>query len=119
VRGTPGNRRSYRDHRRHRSDVVIITASSLVNGTIDDLLRYAAGARGVGFYGPSASIIPDALFEQGADFILSHRVHDPERFVEALMSDIDIESALRKYQRQQTMLPASPYTSGCKVTSRG
>jgi uncharacterized protein (DUF4213/DUF364 family) len=100
-----------------RSDVVIITASSLVNGTIDNLLRYAAGARSVGLYGPSASIIPDALFEQGADFILSHRVQDPERFVEALMNDINMESALRKYQRQQTMLPAKLYTRECKVTS--
>jgi uncharacterized protein (DUF4213/DUF364 family) len=89
------------------SDVAIITASSLVNGTIDDLLRYAARARSVGLYGPSASIIPDVLLEEGADFILSHRVQDPKRFVESLKNDMDMESGLRKYQSYQTILPAS------------
>ena len=92
------------------SDVVIITASSFVNGTIDELLRYAARARSVGLYGPSASIIPDVLFEEGVDFVLSHRVQDPERFIEALMNDMNMESALRKYQRYQTMLPVKPKT---------
>ncbi len=92
------------------SDVVIMTGSSLVNGTIDELLRYAARARSVGLYGPSASIIPDVLFEEGADFVLSHRVQDPERFIEALMNDMNMESALRQYQRYQTMLPGKPYT---------
>ncbi len=92
------------------SDVVIITASSLVNGTIDELLRYAARARSVGLYGPSASVIPDVLFEEGADFVLSHRVQDRERFIEALMNDMNMESALRKYQRYQTMLPVKPKT---------
>ena len=92
------------------SDVVIITASSFVNGTIDELLRYAARARSVGLYGPSASIIPDVLFEEGVDFVLSHRVQDPERFIEALMNDMNMESALRKYQKYQTMLPVKPKT---------
>ena len=88
------------------SDVVIVTGSSLVNGTVDALLRYAARARSVGLYGPSASIIPDVLFEKGADFVLSHRVQDPERFIEALINDMNMESALRKYQKYQTILPA-------------
>ena len=91
-----------------RSDVVIVTGSTLVNGTIDELLRCAASARSVGLYGPSASIIPDVLFEEGVDFVLSHRVLDPERFVEALMNDMNMESALRKYQRYQTMLSVKP-----------
>jgi uncharacterized protein (DUF4213/DUF364 family) len=89
-----------------RSDVVIITASSLVNGTFDDLIRYASHARVVGLYGPSASIIPDVLFEHGVDFIMSHHVINPQKFIDSVLNDMNMESALRNFQRYQTMLPA-------------
>jgi uncharacterized protein len=88
-----------------KSDVVIITASSLVNGTIDELLRYSSNARVVGLYGPSASVIPDVLFEAGVDFVMSHHVRDPEIFVSDLTSDMNMESAIRKHQRYQTIVP--------------
>ena len=88
-----------------RSDVVIITASSLVNGTIDELLHFAANARSVGLYGPSASLIPDVLFEEGVDFVMSHHVHDPHKFTDTVIHDMNMEQAIRKYQRYQVMLP--------------
>ena len=87
-----------------RSDVVIATASSLVNGTIDDLLRFSSRARIVGLYGPSASVIPEALFEGGVDFIMSHHVQNPGMFVHALVSDMNMESAIRSHQRYQTLV---------------
>jgi len=89
-----------------RSDVVIITASSIINGTIDDLLRYASHARVVGLYGPSASIIPDVLFERGIDFIMSHHVINPQKFIDSIENDMNMESALRKFQKYQVILPA-------------
>ena len=89
-----------------RSDVVIITASSLVNGTIDDLLHYAVNTRSVGLYGPSASIIPDVFLEDGVDFVMSHHVHDPDKFIDTMLNDMNMESALRKFQKYQVMLPA-------------
>jgi len=90
-----------------RSDVVIITASSLVNKTFDDLLLYASHARAVGLYGPSASVIPDVLFERGIDFIMSHYVINPQKFIDSIVNDMNMESALRKFQRYQVMLPAN------------
>jgi uncharacterized protein (DUF4213/DUF364 family) len=90
-----------------RSDVVIITASSLVNGTFDDLLRYASHARVVGLYGPSASIIPDVLFERGVDFMMSHHVINPQKFIDSIENDMNMESVLRKFQRYQVMLPSN------------
>jgi uncharacterized protein (DUF4213/DUF364 family) len=88
------------------SDVVIITASSLINRTFDDLLHYASHARVVGLYGPSASIIPDVLFERGIDFIMSHHVINPQKFIDSIENDMNMESALRKFQKYQVMLPA-------------
>lgn len=86
-----------------RSDVVIITGSSLVNGTFAELLTYSRRARSVGIYGPSACIIPDVLFEQGVDFVLSHRIRDPERFRYDMVNDIDMETALKSYQQPQVI----------------
>lgn len=87
-----------------RSDVAILTASSLVNGTIDDLLRYSSKARIVGLYGPSASVIPDCLFERGVGFVMSHHISDPESFVDALLAEGNMESAISTHQRYQTVV---------------
>jgi len=86
-----------------RSDVVIITGSSLVNGTFAELLAYSRRARSVGLYGPSACIIPDVLFEQGVDFVLSHRIRDAERFRHDMVNDIDMETALKAHQQLQVI----------------
>ncbi len=86
-----------------RSDVIIITGSSLVNGTLAELLAYSRRARSVGLYGPSACIIPDVLFEQGVEFVLSHRIRDPERFRYDMVNDIDMETALKTYQQFQVI----------------
>lgn len=86
-----------------RSDVIIITGSSLVNGTLAELLAYSRRAKSVGLYGPSACIIPDVLFEQGVEFVLSHRIRDPERFRYDMVNDIDMETALKTYQQFQVI----------------
>jgi uncharacterized protein (DUF4213/DUF364 family) len=88
-----------------RSDVVIITASSLINKTFDDLLRYASHARVVGLYGPSASIIPDVLFERGIDFAMSHHVINPKKFIDSIANDMNMESSLKEFQKYQVVLP--------------
>jgi uncharacterized protein (DUF4213/DUF364 family) len=89
-----------------RSDVVILTGSSLVNGTFAELLAYSRRARSVGLYGPSVGIIPDVLFEQGVDFVLSHRIRDPERFRYDMVNDIDMETALKTSQQLQVIRKA-------------
>jgi uncharacterized protein len=86
------------------SDVVIMTASSLVNGTIDELLAFSASARVIGLYGPSASVIPDVLMERGIDFVMSHYVRDPEKFVAAVTTDMNMEMAIRQYQWYRTIV---------------
>ncbi len=77
-----------------KSDVVIITASSLLNNTFHDLMEYASKARYIGLYGPSASLIPDVFFEKGIHFVLSHRVTDPARFEFSMANDMNMESGL-------------------------
>ena len=49
-------------------DVAIITGTSLINHTIDDLLKLAGSAR-TAVIGPSMGMIPDPFFKAGADII--------------------------------------------------
>jgi len=90
----------------NKSDVVVITASSLVNGTLDDLIRYAASARIKCLYGASASLIPDILIRKGINFIMSHYVKNPDKFIESMGSDINMEQSIRNYQSYQVMSAA-------------
>ncbi|MCX5812930.1 MAG: DUF364 domain-containing protein [Proteobacteria bacterium] len=90
----------------NKSDVVVMTASSLVNGTFDDLICYAATARVKCLYGASASIIPDVLIKHGVSFIMSHHVRDPDKFIESMDSDTNMEQSIRNYQPYQVISAA-------------
>jgi uncharacterized protein len=60
------------------SDIVIITGQTLVNRTIDELLKAIVPGTQVIVTGPSASILPDILFENKVSIIGAVRVTKPE-----------------------------------------
>lgn len=60
------------------SDAVIITGSSLVNNTIDELLNHVRKGTELVVTGPSSSLIPDFLFSRGVTKIGSVRITDPD-----------------------------------------
>ncbi|HLN55552.1 MAG TPA: DUF364 domain-containing protein [Bacteroidales bacterium] len=60
------------------SDIVIITGQTLVNNTIDGLLSVIRKGSEVVVTGPSGSMLPDVLFEQGVSIIGATRVTRPE-----------------------------------------
>lgn len=84
---------------------MIITASTLVNGTFAEVMGYASKARLVGLYGPSASLLPDVFFEQGVGAVFSFRVTDPKAFVHDTMNDIDMEAAIKERQMPYLLQP--------------
>ena len=67
------------------ADVVVITGSTLANGTIDRLLELAENARMVALVGPTVSCLPDPLFNRGADLVGGIRIFDPDKAVQVLM----------------------------------
>ncbi len=73
-----------------RSDVVLITATTLVNGTFAELMRYAEKARIVSLFGPTGSQIPDVLFEHGVDINWTFCTADPIQFEVGMFNDLDI-----------------------------
>ncbi|MDD1727456.1 MAG: DUF364 domain-containing protein [Methanospirillum sp.] len=82
------------------ADVAIITGSTLVNGTFEEVVRYAKNARIRALYGSSAQLIPDVLFENGINIVMSVAISDPEKFEFDVMNAPDMETALRKHQRK-------------------
>jgi uncharacterized protein (DUF4213/DUF364 family) len=71
------------------SSVVLITGSTLVNGTINGLVDCAAGARVIGVYGWSASILPEYLVRIGVNYIAAHQMLDAPEFYRAGMSGLE------------------------------
>lgn len=86
-----------------RATAVSITGSSLVNGTFEELLGYAANARVIAVYGASACLIPDVLLARGVHLIHTYRVSDPQAFERGMLNDLNMEGAVRSTQTQQTM----------------
>jgi uncharacterized protein (DUF4213/DUF364 family) len=90
-----------------KADVVFINAVSLIDRTFEDLVQDTAHARMVGLFGLSGSLIPDAFFSQGLDFISSYRITDPCGFADAMAKEHDVESAFRTEQKQYLMMNPS------------
>jgi len=82
------------------ADVAIITGSTLVNGTFEEVASYAKNARVRALYGSSAQLIPDILFENGINVAMSVAISDPDKFAFDVMNAPDMETALRKHQRK-------------------
>jgi len=87
------------------ADIAIITGSTLVNGTFEEVFDYAKNARVRAIYGSSAQLIPDALFENGVNVVMSVAISDSEKFEFDVLNAPDMETALRKHQRK--------YNTGC------
>lgn len=66
------------------ADVVIITGTTLANGTIDHLLDLSKNAREKSLAGPTASVFPDPLFEHGVTLIRCIQVTDSEKIMQII-----------------------------------
>lgn len=61
------------------SDVVLITDTSIVDGTVDRLLELSGNAKEVPPVGAAAGIPPTVLFKHGATAVATVKVTDAER----------------------------------------
>jgi len=64
------------------ADVVVITGSSLANGSIDGVLRLSEDARIRVVVGASTPLLPDPLFDSGVDAVGAVRVLDAEKLMQ-------------------------------------
>ena len=66
------------------ADTLVITGTTLINGTLDHLLELARPEATVVVLGPSVSILPDALFSRGVEIVGGNQVTDPDRLLDTL-----------------------------------
>jgi uncharacterized protein (DUF4213/DUF364 family) len=67
-----------------KADIVIITGTAIINGTIDHLLELSRNAREIGVVGPTTSMIPDPLFKRGVTVIGGIKVINAERLLQVI-----------------------------------
>lgn len=65
-----------------KSDIIIITGSTLANNTMDELLKFLPGEAKVIIVGPSSSFLPDILFQHKVNIIGSTRITDTEKMIQ-------------------------------------
>ncbi|MDE2167447.1 MAG: DUF364 domain-containing protein [Alphaproteobacteria bacterium] len=67
-----------------RAHVVIITGTTLINGTLEALLSLARPEARVVIVGPTIGILPDAFLRRGVDILGGIRVNKPDAFLDIL-----------------------------------
>jgi uncharacterized protein (DUF4213/DUF364 family) len=66
------------------ADVVMITGSTLVNNTLEDLLALTRPGARVTVVGPTVGMLPDAFLARGADVLGCVRITEPDAFLDLL-----------------------------------
>ena len=66
------------------ADVLLITGTTLINDTLEELLHLAKPVARVTMVGPTVSILPDAFLRRGADILGTVRITAPDEFLETL-----------------------------------
>ena len=66
------------------ADVLIITGVTLVNHTLEPILKAARADAEIAVIGPTASLLPDALFARGVRVVGGVRVKKPDELLDVL-----------------------------------
>lgn len=66
------------------ADVLLITGTTLINDTLEELLRWAKPTARVTMVGPTVSLLPDPFLRRGASVLGTVRITEPDEFLETL-----------------------------------
>jgi uncharacterized protein len=67
-----------------QADVLLITGTTLLNDTLDDILAAAKPNTCKVVVGPTVGLVPDAYLRRGCDILGSIRITDADRFLDVL-----------------------------------
>jgi uncharacterized protein (DUF4213/DUF364 family) len=81
------------------SQVAIITATSLINGTLDHLLELSGGCREVAILGPSTPLLPEAFAGTPVTCLAGIRVREPKRVLQSIAEGQGFR-AFKRYVRK-------------------
>ena len=60
---------------------VLITSTTVLNETIDDILRFCSNAEKISIIGPTAGFLPDPLFKRGINVVGGTRIYGTQEFL--------------------------------------
>ena len=66
------------------SDVVLISGSTLVNKTVNEILDNIANAREIVLLGPTASVTPQPFFDRGVTAVMGVKITDSEKMLKVI-----------------------------------
>jgi len=66
------------------ADVLLITGTTLINDTLDQLLTLAKSTARVTMVGPTVGLLPDPFLRRGVDILGTVRISDPDVFLDTL-----------------------------------
>ena len=73
-----------RDEELSKADLIIATGTTLINDTLEGILKQKKPGARVVVMGPTASSIPDAFFRRGVDILGGVSVVDPDRVLDLI-----------------------------------
>lgn len=76
---------------------VMVTASTLLNNSIDEVLEYSRRAETRVMLGPTAGFFPDPLFARGISAIGGSEIRDPEQARRRLSANQGLRESARKF----------------------
>lgn len=76
---------------------VLCTGATLLNDTLDDILGHCRSADAIALIGPTASCLPDPLFERGIDVVGGAVVTDMEELLHRMERNESFGSTVQKY----------------------
>lgn len=83
-------------------DAVIMSGSSIVNGTYSKIIPLCKNCKVIGAYGPSAQLHPDILKGFGFNYVMTMNIIEPEGFIEHLVNPLNIKenefAYMKKYE---------------------
>lgn len=66
------------------SDVILISGSTLVNKTVNQIMRLKGSAREVVLLGPTASVVPQPFFEKGVTVVMGVKITDVKKMLRVI-----------------------------------
>lgn len=84
---------------------ILITSTTVLNDSIDDILQYCSQAEKISVIGPTGGFFPDPLFKRGVNVLGGTYVHDSRHFMELIRQNQRWGPSTSKYCLQQRDYP--------------
>ena len=84
---------------------ILITSTTVLNESIDEVLKYCSKAEKISIIGPTAGFFPDPLFLRGIDIVGGTYIHNSKLFMELISENKRWGPSTKKYCIQKKNYP--------------